>query len=331
MQAHEKSRAAFGLPAKPPQAPQGIRCNICVNECRIAENEIGYCGLRKNESAKLKGVSSEQGKLSWYHDPLPTNCVGDWVCSGGTGAGYPRYAYCSGAERGYHNLAVFLHACSFNCLYCQNWQFKRQTFHPQTIETHELVADVAGKTACICYFGGDPTPQLPFCLKAANTALEENKGRILRICWETNGSMHPELLARMVDQSLESGGCIKFDLKAWDNHLHIALTGITNKRTLQNFKKAAEKIKKRPAPPLLLANTLLVPGYIDENEIRGLAKFIAALDPEIPYSLLAFHPQFYMQDMPMTSKALAERCIGIAREEGLQNVRLGNLHLLKSY
>ncbi|NPU85813.1 MAG: hypothetical protein HPY65_15155 [Syntrophaceae bacterium] len=25
------------------------------------------------------------GKLSWYHDSLPTNCVTDWVCAGGSG------------------------------------------------------------------------------------------------------------------------------------------------------------------------------------------------------------------------------------------------------
>lgn len=93
MQAHTRSRAAFGLPESPPKDPQGIPCNICVNECRIPENKTGYCGLRKNKEGKLTGVTAEQGKLSWYHDPLPTNCVGDWVCPGGTGAGYPEYAY----------------------------------------------------------------------------------------------------------------------------------------------------------------------------------------------------------------------------------------------
>jgi pyruvate formate lyase activating enzyme len=93
MQAHTRSRAAFGLPEIPPKDPHGIPCNICVNECRIPGNKTGYCGLRKNKEGKLTGVTAKQGKLSWYHDPLPTNCVGDWVCPGGTGAGYPEYAY----------------------------------------------------------------------------------------------------------------------------------------------------------------------------------------------------------------------------------------------
>ena len=92
--------------------------------------------------------------------------------------------------------------------------------------------------------------------------------------------------------------------------------------------RAGKKINQRPVPPLLIASTLLVPGYIDEDEIRGIAKFIASTNPDIPYSLLAFHPQFYMSDMPLTQKVLAYRCLSVAQEEGLKNVRIGNTHLL---
>jgi pyruvate formate lyase activating enzyme len=329
MQTHKRSRTAFGLPPEPPKGPGGISCKICVNECRIPEEGMGYCGLRKNVGEKIKGVSPEEGKLSWYYDPLPTNCVADWVCPAGTGAGYPEYAGSSGPEYGYKNLAVFFHACTFNCLFCQNWHFREETLRPYTTSAKRLVADVDERTSCICYFGGDPTSQLPFALEASKKALEAMKGKILRICWETNGSMHEGLLDEMILLSLKSGGCIKFDLKAWDENLHIALTGITNKRTIHNFSRVGEKIGLRPVPPLLIASTLLVPGYIDEDEIRSLAGFVASISPDIPYSLLAFHPHFYMSDMPVTQKSMAQKCLGAAREAGLRNVRIGNLHLLK--
>ncbi len=140
--------------------------------------------------------------------------------------------------------------------------------------------------------------------------------------------MHKKLLDEMVEAALISDGCIKFDLKAWDENLHMALTGVTNRRTMANFKRAAEQFNRRPTPCLLLTNTLLVPGYIDEDEIRGIAKFIASFNPDIPYSLLAFHPQFYMSDMPPTSKDLALRCKSAAKEAELKNVRVGNFHLL---
>lgn len=328
-QAHKKSRTAFGLPEIPPRDPDGISCSLCANECRMGEGEIGYCGLRRNKQAKIVGVSAAEGKLSWYHDPLPTNCVADWVCPGGTGAGYPKFAHFLGPERGYNNLAVFFHACSFNCLYCQNWQFKKETLRPDTTSGSKLVEAVDKRTSCICYFGGDPTPQLSFSLHASRQALNSRPGGILRICWETNGSMTVGLLKEMIDLALPSGGCIKFDLKAWDENLHKALTGVSNKRTLENFKYAAEKIKLRPEPPLLIASTLLVPGYIDVNEVRKIARFISSLDPHIPYSLLGFYPHFYMKDLPLTQRAEAFRCLQAAQQEGLTRVRLGNIHLLR--
>jgi len=129
--------------------------------------------------------------------------------------------------------------------------------------------------------------------------------------------------------ALDSGGCIKFDLKAWDENLHQALTGVTNRRSLENFKRAGEKIGRRPMPPLLIASTLLVPGYVEEDEVRSMARFIASINPDIPYSLLAFYPHFYMSDLPFIPKATAEKCLTEAREEGLKNIRIGNLNLLR--
>ncbi len=326
--AHEESRRVFGLPARPPKNPDGVPCHICINECRIPEGGLSYCGLRTVKDGRLIGVNQDEGNLSWYHDPLPTNCVGDWVCAAGTGVGYPEYAYTNAPEYGYKNLAVFYQACSFNCLFCQNWHFKEMTFSKMKRAPSELAGAVDKWTSCICYFGGDPTPQLPHALKASRLALENNKERILRICWETNGSMHPSYLDRMMDLSIKSGGCVKFDLKTWDEGLNIALCGVTNKRTIENFRRASKRIKERPEPPPLIASTLLVPGYIDEEEVSMIARFIASLNPDIPYALLCYHPQFYMTDIPVTLRDQAYRCLNAARSEGLTRARLGNMHLL---
>ena len=140
--------------------------------------------------------------------------------------------------------------------------------------------------------------------------------------------MRPDLLDEIMELAIDSGGCVKFDLKAWDTNLHLTLTGVTNKRTLDNFDRAAASIDRRPTPPPLIASSLLIPGYIDEQEIGAIAKFVADLNPDIPYSLLAFHPQFYMSDLPTTSRALADQCCQAARDAGLNNVRIGNVHLL---
>lgn len=315
---HKKSRLEFGLPAHPPTA--GKRCNICINMCKIPEGSVGYCGLEKS--------SAKKGKVSWYYDALPTNCVADWVCAGGTGAGYPYYAYRNGAEFGYKNLAVFFHVCSFNCLYCQNWHFRKESLSPVIRSPMELVSYIDEITSCICYFGGDPTPQLPFAIMASRLARKRAKGRILRICWETNGSMNKGLLKKMMELSLDTGGTIKFDIKAWNEDLHTALTAVSNKRTIENFRIASRMLQIRKVPPPVVASTLLVPGYVEAEEVRGIARFIASIDPEIPYSLLAFYPHFYMKDMPFTSRTVAEECVYEAKRMGLKNVKIGNEHLL---
>ncbi|HUV45689.1 MAG TPA: radical SAM protein, partial [Dehalococcoidia bacterium] len=237
-------------------------------------------------------------------------------------------AYRAGPEYGYKNLAVFYQACSFDCLFCQNWHYRSQALKEATVTASMLIDAVDGQTSCICYFGGDPTPQLPHSIRVARLALQKKRGRILRICWETNGSMHPALLRQAAQISLNSGGCIKFDLKAWNEEVHIALCGVSNKRTLENFQLLAEYTKKRPSPPFLIASTLLVPGYIDKQEVSQIAQFISSLNPDIPYSLLAFAPQFMMRDLPTTSRRHAEECLAVAKARGLTRVRVGNVHLL---
>ncbi|MBA7689545.1 hypothetical protein ES703_98053 [subsurface metagenome] len=141
--------------------------------------------------------------------------------------------------------------------------------------------------------------------------------------------MSPDLLNEMMNLSLESGGCVKFDLKAMNPNIHLALCGVSNSRTLENFAAAAARISERPQPPPLIASTLLVPGYIDAQEVKVIASFIAELDANIPYALLGFHGDFLMTDLPATSRKQAEGCLEAAKAGGLKRVRLGNIHILR--
>jgi pyruvate formate lyase activating enzyme len=266
--------------------------------------------------------------VSFYYDPLPTNCVADWVCAGGTGAGYPRFAHDCGPEVGFYNLAVSFEACNLNCLYCQNWSFKKVHLAPRWTTVEKLAKAVKETISCICFFGGDPGPQLPYALRVSHGLLKKHPGRILRICWETNGFMRPSGLREMIRLSVRSGGCVKIDLKAWDRETHRALCGHDNSKILDNFARAAEWSSERTSPPALVASTPLIPGYIDEDEVYGLASYIARINPDIPYALLGFAPQFLMDDSPTTSTAQAKACLEAAKQAGLKRVRLGNEHLL---
>ncbi len=82
---------------------------------------------------------------------------------------------------------------------------------------------------------------------------------------------------------------------------------------------------------MFTASTLLVPGYIDEYEIRMIARFIASLDKNTPFTLLAYHPDYLLNDLPPTSISHAKLAIKIAKEEGLRNINLENKWVLGRY
>ncbi|KPL14244.1 MAG: hypothetical protein AMS26_11460 [Bacteroides sp. SM23_62] len=311
---HAATRAVFDLPARPPEHLKGVICNYCANQCRIGENETGFCGLRKVQNGRLVNLAGTPGHglLRYYHDPLPTNCVADWVCEG------YKHPTC-------HNLAVFYESCTMNCLFCQNWHFRRVSPGDHAgVSAEDLTAAATHSTFCVCFFGGDPSSQMPHALAASKLLAEKE----VRICWETNGMMNPKYLDKAIDYAVLTGGCIKFDLKAYDDELHRALTGISNKPVKRNFISAAERSYERSLPPLVVASTLLVPGYVDAEQVHRIAQFIAGLNPEIPYSLLGFAPQFYMTDLPFTSARHAREAEAAALDAGLVNVRIGNKHLL---
>ncbi len=311
---HGETRRVFDLPTSPPLTAGGVRCGLCARECLIGEEERGYCGLRTVRQGRLihLGGTAARGLLHWYRDPLPTNCVADWVCAGQW-------------KSGFHNLAVFYYSCTLNCLFCQNWQFRElESCGPRPLSAAELAHTAGPRTFCVCFFGGDPASQMPHALRAARLMAE----RGVVVCWETAGTSNQKLLDQAVQLSLQTGGCIKFDLKAYDENLHMALTGASNRRTLENFARAAQRFQERREPPLVVASTLLVPGYVDANEVGRIAGFIAAINPNIPYALLAFAPHFYMSDLPRTSAGHAQAAEQAARAAGLTNVRVGNRHLL---
>jgi pyruvate formate lyase activating enzyme len=319
--AHAVSRRLFDLPERPPRTEGGRRCGLCVQDCVIGEGERGFCGLRQVRDGKLHHLAGvpRRGFLHWYRDPLPTNCVADPVCTGHT-------------QRGKHNLAVFYSACTMDCLFCQNWHFRESdplavgepSARGRILTARQLAAAATPRTYCVCYFGGDPASQMGHALAASRLLAE----RGVVVCWETNGTAHPRLMDRALDLSLSTGGCIKFDLKAHDETLNYALTGTSNRRTLENFGRAATRGRERATPPLVVASTLLVPGYVDAEEVSRIARFIADLDPTIPYVLLGFAPQYLFPDLPRTSARHAAEAEAAARAAGLHTVRVGNRHLL---
>jgi len=295
LEPHERYRRSLGLPVRPPRSRNGIKCGLCVNECVIGEGERGFCGYwRVREGILEPVVGRGNAAVIWYLDPHPTNCVAGHVCPANTPRGYPAYTRTEGIERGYHNLAVFFAACSLDCIFCQNWEHK-------DIISHE---PVRGKY-------------------------------VKRICWETNGLESTTVISEMSMLSLRTGGIVKVDWKAWTPSIYEALTGVNGHSAVNRLKRNVEVIAKhmgeRPEPPLLVVSTLLVPGYVDVEEVENIAGFLAGVNPHIPYVLLAFHPDHLLTDLPPTSSGHAFRALQAAKKAGLKEVYIGNIWLLSNY
>ncbi len=332
-------RKKEGLPEYAPQSVSSTntyKCNLCVNECKLSPNTMSYCGLRSLSNGTTKAIpfpTKSRAYIHGYLDRNPTNCCNSWFCPAGTSNGFPEFSEYDGPEYTTYNYAAFMYGCTFDCLFCQNYSHKRiskSSLHEidQIVETIVMNKSIS----CLCYFGGTPEAQLPFTINLAELVLDKIKlidnKRKFRVCWEWNGSGNPELVKKCMEIAFKSGGNIKFDLKSFNEKLHIALTGQSNKRTLENFELLARYyFGTRKNLPELGACTLLVPGYVNEEEVELIAKFISKINKTIPYSLLVFHGDYQMRDLPITPKKLALKCLKTAKAY-LKNVHLGNQFLL---
>ncbi|MHA1906304.1 MAG: radical SAM protein [Candidatus Thorarchaeota archaeon] len=317
---HSRLRTKVGLVETVPNEG-GLVCPDCGNHCRMSEGDVGFCHNRTVSKSKVKRRYGEAVPVSWYFDPLPTNCVADWVCPVTKSQKLDL-----GANR-LKNLAVFYGACNSDCLFCQNSSYQNMMKSGAPLMTPEELANSADdKTACVCYFGGDPACNPIHSLETSELLYTKWQ---TRVCYETNGNISGKWLDRIAGIVRESGGTIKFDLKAISPNLYRTLTGVRNNAILKNFRRLAKLGKGRDGE-FLVASVLLIPGYIGLREIELLCSFIAINDPTIPTALLGFYPHHHMIDLPRTSRLHARDAFRIARECGLENVRIGNEGLLSS-
>jgi len=298
---------------------EGVECTLCANECRIPEGGRGFCGVILNDGGKLRHAAGpNKALLHYYLDPHPTNCVAGPVCP----------------ERrniGRYNLALFYFGCNLDCLFCQNIEHKTMLREmertPVTVEVLKGVMEDE-RVTCVCHFGGDPAPSSVFALRLSRIAASLGK----RVCWETNGLENPSIMTEMAKLSAGSGGIVKIDWKAWSPNLYSVLTGVDGHRALRRLRENVALVSSMwdgSDPPLLVVSTLVVPHYVDEEEVGHIAEYLASLNPYIPYVLLAFHPEHLMRDVPTTSREQMERVLEAARSSGLRRVFVGNVWLLR--
>ncbi len=77
---------------------------------------------------------------------------------------------------------------------------------------------------------------------------------------------------------------IQLSIKAVTPRLHRDFTGVDVAPALENFRRLYQ------AGVHLRSESIVIPGYIDAEEIGRVAEFIGSVDPDIPYRLDAYIP-----------------------------------------
>ncbi|HDS46370.1 MAG TPA: radical SAM protein [Methanomicrobia archaeon] len=170
----------------------------------------------------------------------------------------------------------------------------------------------------VAFTGGDLTCQPEFYVRA--TELIKELPESVWVLIETNGyGLTPENL-----DLLQGAGVDAFwlDIKAYDDEMHRRLTGVSNARMLQ----LPEQLKERGFVLEVLA--LCIPGWVEADQIGHIAETLAAVDTEIPFTILAFFPAYQMRDVSPPSLTQMIDAYLAARTAGLRKIKLGNVHLV---
>ncbi len=274
-----------------------VRCVACGHRCLISAGRRGVCKVRFNEGGRLRVPFGYVAGLQC--DPVEKK---------------PFFHVLPGSEA----LTFGMLGCDFHCAYCQNWvtsQALRDAaastrVHPITPE--QLVA-AAGREGAKLVVSSYNEPLIT--AEWAVAVFAAARGAGLECAVVSNGNATPEALEFLAPWI----GAYKVDLKGFNDQRYRSLGG--------TLAQVTETIRQLRARGLWLeVVTLVVPGFNDsEAELRALAQFLVSVDPDIPWHVTAFHPDYRMTDPPATTVTALCRAAELGAAAGLRFVYAGNL------
>jgi len=189
---------------------------------------------------------------------------------------------------------------------------------PGVLSSEQVVPSVQGwgpARNIVAFTGGDVACVPEFYAEAAER-IKDACSRVW-VLLETNGFG----LTKQNLEVLASGGVDAFwlDIKAYDRELYRRLCGADNETVL----KAPELIVDMGF--MLEALTVYIPGWVEVEEFKRIAELLASVDPDIPFTVLAFFPAHKLSDVRPPNVLELAKAVAAAREAGLKKVRVGNV------
>jgi pyruvate formate lyase activating enzyme len=276
-----------------------VDCALCAHRCSIGSGRWGVCGVRENREGRL--ATHVYGEVIAAHvDPIEKK---------------PFYHFLPGTTA----FSIATAGCNFKCGFCQNWQISRLSAKAgeagggQKLAPAEIVR-VAQTRGCrsVSYTYTEPTIFFEYAYDTAKLAKEAG----LANTFVTNGFMTAEALETIAPY-LDAANV---DLKSFRDETYKKVCGGRLQPVLDSI------ARMRRSGIWVEVTTLVVPGMNDgEDELRGMARFLADVDPGMPWHLSRFHPDYELTDREATPIASLRRAAGIGREAGLKFVYIGNV------
>lgn len=277
-----------------------VACELCPHFCKLKQDQIGICGVRKNISGKLHSLV--YGKAIAVHiDPIEKK---------------PLFHVAPGS----HSFSISTVGCNFHCKFCQNHDISQvrstdtMNRFSQQLSPDELVR-MAKQNSCIsiAYTYTEPTIYFEYAYDTAKIAYENG---ILNV-FVTNGYINPSPL-QYIHEYLDAANV---DLKSFNKNFYKKLVGAKLTPVLDTLKL----MKKLNI--WIEVTTLIIPGENDSREeLTEIASFIKnELGAEIPWHISRFYPQYLLTDHLPTPFATLEKAREIGLAQGLRYVYLGNI------
>lgn len=276
-----------------------VRCNLCAHRCLIREGHYGICGVRQNIRGLL--YTRVYGRPVAQHlDPIEKK---------------PLYHFLPGSLS--YSIATI--GCNFRCGFCQNWQISQVRLSeapgiPGSEESPDRIVEhaLASSARSIAYTYTEPTIFMEYALDIAQCAREHG----LKNVFVTNGFMTQEALERM--RGLVDAANV--DLKFYSDEAYRRVCSGRLAPVLDTVRRMKQM------GIWVEVTTLLVPGENDdEDQLRGIAGFLAGLDPDIPWHISRFHPDFRLTDRSSTPQQSMRRALEIGRQAGIRYIYAGNV------
>ena len=192
---------------------------------------------------------------------------------------------------------------------------RRSDLCPNRLSKNQIVLSPQGYGPArniVAFTGGDIVCRAEFYAEATEKIKERTK---LWVLIETNGyGLTPKNLDLLADAGVDS---FWLDIKAYDEEVYKRLCGTTNKWIL----KAPEWILSRGF--VLEVCVLYIPDLVEMDQIVKIAKLIVELDEEIPFTILAYFPEYKLKNRPPNLMEIIKTFLAV-KDVGLKNVKLGN-------